>query len=372
MNITHLKGNVTVAVGLSGGVDSAMAAYLLKRQGYDVVGLTMKIWPGGGMPAAKGKSGCYGPDAESVAAAAEICRRLAIPHHVIDLVQDYEQNVLEDFSRQYMAGFTPNPCVLCNQFVKFGALLDHARSSGIRFDKFATGHYARVEWDAVNGRYALRKAADKRKDQTYFLYRLQQKQLAQVIFPLGGLTKQQVREMAAQADFADLANKPESQDFIDGGDFQAFFGEMPAKPGRIVDVNGKELGRHSGVHHYTVGQRKGLRIGGTAEPLYVAHIDATSGDITAAPRAWLATTELTAGMLNWVAVEPPQAEMRAAARVRSRQEESPCSLAPEANGNIRVVFENAQYAAAPGQSVVFYEKDTLLGGGIIRTVHSEG
>ncbi len=362
----------TVAVGLSGGVDSAMAAYALKQQGYTVIGLTMKIWPGGEMPTARGKSGCYGPGEEhDLSAAAGICQRLGIPHHTIDLVREYQRSVLDDFSQQYLAGFTPNPCVLCNQFVKFGALLERARESGIQFDQFATGHYARLGFNSVNGRTLLLKAADPKKDQSYFLYRLRQEQLTQVIFPLGEFTKQQVREMAIEAGFDDLANKPESQDFIDGGDYQTFFGSAPAKAGRIVDVNGKELGHHAGIQLFTVGQRKGLRIGGSAEPLYVATIDAASGDVTAAPRAWLAASELSVGMLNWIAVENLDHPLRAAARVRSRQQEAPCLLTPAEKGTLVVRFDQPQYAAAPGQSVVFYDGDLVLGGGIIPSIRRE-
>lgn len=349
-----------------------MAALLLKQQGYTVIGLTMKLWPSGELPAASGKSGCYGPGEEhDLSAAAGICQRLGIPHHAIDLAREYQQSVLDDFSRQYLAGFTPNPCVLCNQFVKFGALLNRARESGIQFDQFATGHYARLGSDSVSGRTLLRKAADLKKDQSYFLYRLRQEQLIQVIFPLGEFNKQQVKEMACEAGFDDLANKPESQDFIDGGDYQAFFGSAPARSGRIIDVNGNELGRHNGIQQFTVGQRKGLRIGGSAEALYVAAIDAISGDVTAAPRAWLAASELTVGMLNWIAVENLHQPMHAAARVRSRQQEAPCLLTPMDNGTLLVRFDQAQYAAAPGQSVVFYEGELVLGGGIIRSVRRE-
>ena len=174
--------------------------------------------------------------------------------------------------------------------------------------------------------------------------------------------------MALKAGFEDLAKKPESQDFIDGGDYQSFFGSEPAKAGRIVDLNGKQLGKHNGIQQFTVGQRKGLRIGGSAEPLYVAAIDATSGDVTAAPRAWLAASELMVGMLNCIAVENLEQPMRAAARVRSRQLEAPCLLTPMDNGTLLVRFDQAQYAAAPGQSVVFYEGELVLGGGIIRSV----
>ena len=314
------------------------------------------------------KTGCYGPEEQSIAAAEKICNRLDIPFYTIDLVREYSTHVLEDFKHQYLNGFTPNPCVLCNQFVKFGALLENARASGIVFDTFATGHYAQASRDEVSGRYQLHKAVDKRKDQTYFLYRLKQQQLSQVLFPLGTLTKNEVKAMAEQAGFADLAHKAESQDFLDGGDFQAVFNLGHSKPGRIIDVNGRELGHHNGIQYFTVGQRKGLRIGGTSEPLYVVNIDVTSGDVTAAPRTWLAATEISVGMLNWVSIEPPRSAMRAAARVRSRQEESPCLLTPQEDGTFNVCFDLPQYAAAPGQSLVFYEKDFLLGGGIIRSV----
>ena len=186
---------LTVAVGLSGGVDSSMAAYLLKQQGFSVIGLTMKIWPGGELPNPRGKSGCYGPGEEhDLSTAAEICQRLGIPHHTIDLAREYQQTVLDDFSQQYLAGFTPNPCVLCNQFVKFGALLERARASGIHFDLFATGHYARLGFDSTSKRTLLRKAADLKKDQSYFLYRLRQEQLARSSFRWVNIPRRRLRK----------------------------------------------------------------------------------------------------------------------------------------------------------------------------------
>ena len=305
-----------IAVGMSGGVDSSMAALLLLQQGYEVIGLTMRLWQGGGQAGGSRRSGCYGAsEEEDIAAVEEICRKIDIPHYTINLVKEYEETVLRNFSSEYLAGRTPNPCVLCNQFIKFGALLEHARASGTIFDRFATGHYARIEKDEKSGRFLLKKAADLKKDQSYFLYRLSQAQLAQTLFPLGEMSKERVKTMASEAGFGYLADKAESQDFIDSGDYQSMFLQQESKPGRIVDEQGRQVGRHDGIHRFTVGQRRGLNLGGSAQPLYVLHIDAQSNEVIVGPKIRLAVRQLTASQLNWIAIEGINEPLKAMATV---------------------------------------------------------
>ena len=358
-----------VAVGMSGGVDSTMAAYLLKEQGYAVLGITMKIWQGPSQATSSLKSGCYGPgEAHDIDEAQRECERLGIPHHTIDLTREYVDVVLKDFSSQYLAGRTPNPCVLCNHFIKFGALLERARASGIAFDRFATGHYARISRTERSGRFLLRKALDLRKDQSYFLYRLQQQQLSGTLFPLGEFTKQQVKELAKQAGFADVADQPESQDFIDQGDYQELFTQADIRPGRILDLQGKVLGNHSGIFNFTVGQRRGLHLGGGTEPLYVLRIDVPSQDVIVGPRSHLAAQGLSAGFLNWIALDKIVQPMQVKARLRSRGAEAECEVIPQGEMAVKVHFNEPQYSATLGQSIVFYDGDVVLGGGIIQKV----
>lgn len=358
-----------IAVGMSGGVDSSMVAYLLKQAGHAVVGLTMRLWKGDGIAPSSPKSGCYGAsEVEDIAAVESVCRKIGIPHHTIDLVREYEQAVLKNFSSEYLAGRTPNPCVLCNHFIKFGALLEHARASGIIFDYFATGHYARIDKDEASGRFLLRKATDQKKDQSYFLYRLSQLQLAQTLFPLGELSKTQVKKMANEAGFAALADKPESQDFIDSGEYQKMFAEGEPKPGRILDEQGRQLGSHTGIFNFTVGQRRGLNIGGSPQPLYVLRIDADYNDVIVGPRQSLAVSRLTASRLNWIAFEKLEKQLKTKARLRSRQSEESCQVIPLEQDLVEIRFDHPQFSAAPGQSIVFYRDDVVLGGGIINKV----
>lgn len=365
------REKIKIAVGMSGGVDSSMAALLMAQQGHEVVGLTMRLWRGGGKAGGLRRSGCYGAsEEEDIAAVEEICRKIGITHHTIDLVQEYERAVLRNFSSEYLAGRTPNPCVLCNQFIKFGALLDLARASGIAFDRFATGHYARIEKDKTSGRLLLKKAANLKKDQSYFLYRLSQEQLAQTLFPLGEFSKAQVKEMAAEAGFGRLADKAESQDFIDSGEYQSLFLQQESKPGFIVDEQGRQMGRHDGIQHFTVGQRRGLNLGGSPQPLYVLRIDAQTNEVMVGPKNRLAVRQLIASQLNWIAIEGIKAPLKVRARLRSRQMEEACEVLPLGIDQVEVHFEQSQYSAAPGQSVVFYQDEVVMGGGIIQKVHS--
>ena len=360
---------MTIAVGMSGGLDSTMAALLLKESGAQVIGLTMQIWVGEAQPGGAHKSGCYGPgELADIQDARLACERIGIPHYVVDLTEEYARIVLHDFSHEYLDGRTPNPCILCNPLIKFGVMLRKARASGIEFRYFATGHYARITFDSASGRYRLRKGIDPLKDQSYYLYRLNQAQLSQVLFPLGEYTKKQVRELAKQKGFPEYVHKPESQNFIDGGNYQSFFTEEETHPGEIVDLQGKVFGEHKGIHNFTIGQRKGLRTGGLAEPLYVIDKDVASGRVTVGPKESLQFNELSAGQLNWIAFENLAEPLRAKAAFRYHQPPADCQATPLDGRRMRVVFDQPQTAATPGQSVVLYQDDTMLGGGIIEAV----
>ncbi|MCD6407449.1 tRNA 2-thiouridine(34) synthase MnmA, partial [bacterium] len=252
-----------VLVGLSGGVDSSVAALLLKEKGYEVEGVFMKIWDG--EETGCGKPACYGPEEKDMEDVKKVAEILKIPLHIIDLRKEYKEIVLDYFKKEYLEGKTPNPCIICNRFLKFEILLEKSYSSGIEFEFFATGHYAIVEYDKNRKRYILKKGVDRNKDQSYFLYLLTQKQLSRVIFPLGKHTKEEVREIARKYNFP-VSEKEESQDFISGDRFFLF--ENGTKEGEIVDKDGNVLGKHKGIIYYTIGQRRGLGIA-KGKPLYV-------------------------------------------------------------------------------------------------------
>jgi tRNA-uridine 2-sulfurtransferase len=352
-----------IAVGLSGGVDSAVAALLLLREGHEVTGVAMKIWPG---PEAEApvKSACYGPDeAGDIRSAAEVAAALGITLRVIDCAGAYGDLVLRYFRDGYAAGTTPNPCVRCNQAVKFGVLPDAARAAGLAFDRFATGHYARTGRDERTGRSVLRRAADAAKDQTYFLYRLGQAQLAASLFPLGGLIKARVREIAREAGLP-VHDRRESQDFY-GGDLGDIVGPG-AGPGDIVDREGHVLGRHRGVHHYTVGQRKGLGLAAPA-PLYVIAIDAAANRLVVGPEGETLRRTATVGDCVWGPFEALAAPREVEVKVRSAARPAAATIVPLDGGRCRVDLAAPVAAVAPGQSAVFYDGDTVVGGGVIES-----
>lgn len=363
------NASMTVAVGLSGGVDSSIAAYLLQREGYRVIGLTMQIWDGTLPLPDEGRSGCYGPgEARDIAAAEALAKRLGIPHHVVALAPEYNAQVLDYFRREYTAGRTPNPCVRCNRSMKFGLLLDRARAQGIAFDRFATGHYARVEHHEASGRWLLLKAVDQAKDQSYFISRLSQDQLRQVLFPLGRLTKPEVKALAREIGWTDIAEKQESQNFIESKHYGVLFDQRECTPGPIVDTYGKVLGQHEGVVHYTVGQRKGLGLGGTVDPLYVIRIDACTNTVVVGPHNALLHTRLTASDLNWISVaEGPVQPMAVRARIRQQHREAEATVCLRLGqpSSAEVVFAAPQLSITPGQTVVFYDEDRVVGSGII-------
>lgn len=357
-----------VAVGMSGGVDSSVAAMLLCAAGFDVIGLTMRIWDGSLAMADEGRSGCFGPGEErDIETAQSVARRLGIPHRVVSLTGDYRREVLDYYRSEYLAGRTPNPCVRCNRRIKFGALLEHARAERVAFDWFATGHYARRSVDPT-GRPRLLRAVDRAKDQSYFLCQLAPAQLAATLLPLGGLRKAEVRALAAAAGFPELAARAESQDFIESRDHGPLFEAGEAAPGDIVDMDGRVLGRHPGVIHFTVGQRKGLGIGGAGEPWYVVAIEPAPRRVIVGRREHLAGRRLRAVDMNWIAWDAPPAEaFRAEGQVRARHAAAPATARAGPAGDVEVEFDEPQFAIAPGQIAALFDRDTVLGGGTIAT-----
>ncbi len=358
-----------IAVGMSGGVDSSVAALLLKAAGHEVFGITMKLWPDGAgqrpAPAVRsGRNACFGPDeAEDIEMARLVCGRLGIPFHVFDCSDGYEDLVLRDFRDEYRRGRTPNPCVRCNQAVKFGLLPRLAEASGLDFDHFATGHYARVERDAGSGRFLLKKGSDERKDQSYFLYRLSGEQLARAMFPLGAYTKDRVRRMAEEAGLP-VKDKKDSQDFY-CGDLDDILGPG-AEEGDIVDRRGTVLGRHRGVRRYTIGQRRGLGLS-SAVPLYVTGIDAAANRLVVGPEDETFSRSCTASDCRWIACDGPGDGLEAEVKVRSSSRPVGAAISRLDGGRVRVVFSESLPAVTPGQSAVFYRGDIVLGGGVIES-----
>lgn len=352
-----------ILVGLSGGVDSSVAALLLKQQGHEVIGATMSIWGKDGMAAKSGhKNACYGPDEkEDIEQARKIAKQLDIPYYVFNCVEQYEQIVLDNFKSEYLKGRTPNPCIWCNALVKFGVLPHIAKLNGVEFDKFATGHYAQVEEE--NGRYLLKRGIAPHKDQSYFLYRLTQKQLKNIILPLGSYTKEQIRKIAKENNL-EVAEKPDSQDFYDG-DYNELL-QIEEQEGNIIDTQGKILGKHKGIWNYTIGQRKGIGISST-EPLYVLELKKDTNEVIIGPADKTFKKSLTAINLNWIGIENLTTEIHAQAKIRSTQSPVEVTLKPSGE-QVNVEFDELQKSIAIGQSVVFYDGDIVLGGGVIDSV----
>jgi tRNA-specific 2-thiouridylase len=348
-----------VVVGLSGGVDSSVAAATLHHQGYDVVGLTLWLM--------KGKGQCC---SEGMVDAAAICEQLQIPHHIVDSRDVFQSQIVDYLVSGYGSGITPLPCSQCNKTVKFGPMLRYATDE-LGIDQIATGHYAQVQYDAATDRYQLHRAVDRRKDQSYFLYDLTQDVLRHVVFPLGKQTKDETRQMAAKFGLL-TAEKPESQDLclIEAhGSMQTFLDQYLApKTGDIVDQSGRVLGQHNGIHHYTIGQRKGLGIA-APNPLYVIGIDAGRNQVIVGDRTTANHAECTIQRVNWVSIPEPTAPIRAEAQIRYRSPAVPVTVIPlEQNAEqsrVKLVFDEPQFSVTPGQAAVLYRNDLLLGGGII-------
>jgi tRNA-specific 2-thiouridylase len=349
-----------IAVAMSGGVDSSVAAALLKEEGHLVTGLTMKLWDGEDISGSQTRNSCYGPgEMRTIERAREVAEILGIPLHVIDLVKEFRDEVLAYSGVEYNRGRTPNPCLQCNRSVKFLALPEKAKEAGIEFDCFATGHYCRVKYNKDDNISQLLKGRDAGKDQSYFLAFLSREQLGRTMFPVGEYTKNEVRDIARRCGL-DVSNFRESQDFIAAG-YRSVI--RSSKPGLIRDSSGKVLGEHPGISNFTIGQRKGLGIS-SREPLYVVDIDPETGMVTVGGKEDLYSDELTAAELNWLE-ERPVKEMKVAAKIRYSHREAPASITPLDIDRIKVKFEEPQMAITPGQAVVFYRGDAVLGGGII-------
>ncbi|ACK67507.1 tRNA (5-methylaminomethyl-2-thiouridylate)-methyltransferase [Rippkaea orientalis PCC 8801] len=344
-----------VVVGLSGGVDSSVAAAVLHHQGYEVIGLTLWLM--------KGKGQCC---SEGMVDAAFICEQLGIPHHIVDSRDVFQANIVNYLVSGYEAGITPLPCSQCNRAVKFGPMLNYARQE-LGCDRIATGHYARIRYDEISQRYQLLRAIDRNKDQSYFLYDLSQEMLAGTVFPLGDQTKEDTRRIAAEFDLK-TASKPESQDLclIEAhGSMKTFLDQyIHQKEGDIVDLEGKVLGKHQGIHHYTIGQRKGLGVA-APEPLYVVKLDPIMNQVIVANRANAGRSDCTVTRLNWVSIAAPSTPIRVETQIRYRSSAVPVDLIPLEDNRVKLVFDEPEFGITPGQAAVFYDGEILLGGGII-------
>lgn len=357
---------MNIAVGISGGIDSTMAALLLKEQGHNVIGITMAIWDESIPITESIKSGCFGPgEKEDIESARRVCGKLGIEHHVIHLKDEFKDNVLSYFCDTYISGKTPNPCLMCNQRMKFGLLPQKAREQGLEFDLFATGHYVRVRSNPETGRYQLLRAIDKAKDQSYFLTYLSQKQLASCTFPLGEITKVETKSIAMKYGFEELIAKQESQDFLETDDYSVLFEGGSFAPGDIVDINGQTLATHRGLIHYTIGQRRNLGIPGQSEPYFVLEIDAAQNRIIAGPKQFLFKRELVVERMNWISIAEPTGMMRTTAKIRLQHEPANCMIEIKEDHTVKVTFDEDQLSITPGQAVVFYDNDIVLGGGVI-------
>ena len=339
-----------VLLGMSGGVDSSTAALLLKEQGYDVTGLTLKL--------------CKEDKGQDLADAKAVCEKIGINHITLDLKNEFYEKVISAFINDYKNGLTPNPCLECNKYIKFGIMLDFALKNG--FQKIATGHYARVEREG--DRFILKKATDISKDQSYVLYSLTQHQLSHLLLPLGGLSKAQIREKAEKSGLVN-ATRPDSQDicFVPDGDYASFIEKTDgfvSQKGDYVDINGTFLGKHEGVINYTIGQRKGLGIA-LGKPQFVIDKNAQTNTVILGDEEHLFKTEVLVKDVNFIPFGRLEKEMNVKAKLRYRHKESPCVISPLENGKVKIVFSDPQRAPSAGQAAVFYDGNTVVGGGKI-------
>lgn len=344
-----------VVVGLSGGVDSSVAAAVLHRQGYEVVGLTLWLM--------KGKGQCC---SEGMVDAASLCEQLGIPHEIVDSRDLFQTHIVDYLVTGYGEGVTPLPCSQCNKAVKFTPMLNYAQET-LGIDQIATGHYARIRYDATSGRYQLMRAVDLHKDQSYFLYDLSQDVLATVLFPLGEQTKTETRRIATEFGLS-VADKPDSQDLClveSHGSMRDFLNKyISEKEGEIVDLSGKVLGKHQGIHHYTIGQRKGLGIA-APDPLYVVKLDPVMNRVIVGDRDSAGSLDCSVTRLNWVSMTEPTTPIRCEVQVRYRSSPVAVSVVPLEGDRVKLVFDEPQFGITPGQAAVFYNGEILLGGGII-------
>jgi tRNA-specific 2-thiouridylase len=346
-----------VAVAMSGGVDSSVAAATLKEKGHQVIGITMQV--------------CPGDEADSsgfIDGARRVADALGIPHHVVDLRDIFQEKIITPFCEEYATGRTPNPCVWCNRYIKFDALFQQARSLGARY--IATGHHARVTMDSRSGRALLQKGVDRAKDQSYFLHALTQEQLNYALFPIGHLTKEEVRAIAREKGLP-ISSRPESQDicFIPDNDYARFLRDLipqAFQPGPILDERGNILGRHQGIINYTIGQRKGLGIA-ASKPLYVIAIKPEHNAVIVGGKESALSDNLVATNVNWLAIDHPTEAITATAKIRYRHPEAAATITPIEKNTVYVKFKRPQLAITPGQAVVFYNGDIVLGGGKIKS-----
>ena len=354
----------TVVVGMSGGVDSSVAAYLLKEQGYNVIGVTMQIWQDEAREVQEEEGGCCGLSA--VEDARRVAASLNIPHYVMNFKKEFQSQVMDYFVQEYMAGRTPNPCIACNRYVKWESLLQ--KSLGLGADYIATGHYARVE-QLENGRFAIRRSVTARKDQTYALYNLTQEQLARTLMPVGDYEKEEIRKIAQEIGL-NVAAKPDSQEicFIPDHDYASFIQAYTGKedqPGNFVDLQGNVLGRHRGITHYTVGQRKGLNLS-MGHPVFVVAIRPETIEVGIGENQDVLTNTLRCSKLYWRAVDGLEdGELRLSAKIRYSHKDEPCVIRKIGEDLVECIFDRPVRAVTPGQAVVFYQGDYVAGGGTI-------